>query len=36
MGVPDAKRLKSLEAENSRVKTLFAESRLECEASLLV
>ncbi len=31
MNVPDAKRLKELEAENTRLKKLLAESMLESE-----
>ena len=31
MDVPDAKRLKALEAENTRLKKLLAESMLEVE-----
>lgn len=33
MSVPDAKRLKELEAENSRLKRLLAESMLEIEVT---
>jgi putative transposase len=33
MSVPDAKRLKQLETENSRLKKLLAESMLEAEVS---
>lgn len=33
MSVPDAKRLKALEAENSRLKKLLAESMLEMEVT---
>lgn len=33
MDVPDAKRLKSLEAENARLKKLLAESMLENEVT---
>jgi putative transposase len=33
MNVPDAKRLKELEAENSRLKKLLAESMLENEVT---
>jgi putative transposase len=31
MNISDAKRLKELEAENTRLKKLLAESMLECE-----
>lgn len=33
MSVPDAKRLKELEAENSRLKKLLAETMLEAEVT---
>ena len=33
MSVPDAKRLKALEAENARLKKLLAEAMLEQEAT---
>lgn len=36
MDVPDAKRLKALEAENARLKKLLAESMLENEALKVV
>ena len=33
MSVPDAKRLKALEAENTRIRKLLAEAMLEQEAT---
>jgi len=36
MDVPDAKRLKALEAENARLKKLLAESMLDNEALRIV